>query len=159
MPSVITSEIIITPTVNPIGLLIQLFTKEWLRAHPTNGTTVNGTLTDSIIRFTTSVLAGPPVNYNIINVGMSAIMWYVYTGVPTCNSLRTTLVFVHALIDAESRSEVSSLIEKTALTIGFSIRRTVRRVFLTALALATLRNEPVVRTNSVRPIDLVSNNV
>lgn len=86
-------------------------------------------------------------------------MWYVYTGVPTCSSLRTTLVFVHALIDAESRSEVSSLIEKTALTIGFSIRRTVRRVFLTALALATLRNEPVVRTNSVRPIDLVSNNV
>lgn len=151
--------VIVTPMMRPIGLLMHLFTSAWLRAQCTSGTTVNGTLIDNMIRLMTSVLAGPPVNYSIISVGISAIIWYVYTGVPTCSRLRTTLSLVQALIDAESRSDVSRLTEKTALTIGLSIRRTVCRVFLTALALATLHSEPVVRTSSVRPIELVSTSV
>lgn len=73
--------------------------------------------------------------------------------------LRTTLELVHALIDAESSDEVSRLTEKTALTIGLSIRVTVCRVLLTELALDTLRSEPVVSISTVRPMALVSNSV
>lgn len=78
---------------------------------------------------------------------------------PMRNRLRTTLELVQALIDAESNDEVSRLTEKTALTIGLSIRVTVCRVLLTELAFDTLRREPVVSISTVRPIALVSNNV
>lgn len=75
IPRVITSVIITRKTTRPIALLVYPFTSLPSRAQCTSGTMVNGTLTESIIRLTISVLAGPPVNYNITRVGISAIIW------------------------------------------------------------------------------------